>query len=272
MKRIHDIVASAKNVNEEMIGVALEYLSLGYKPIALLSGTKQANVKWKRFQGEQSPDEREIRTWFKIGRPNVALVTGGNFVVVDVDEVSVLDLALDCCGNTPMRCRTPRGVHLYYSTRPGAAVGNAVRIGGMPIDLRGEGGYVLCPWSRSAQGAPYEWLGDIVPAADLPPINLSWLRERTPKRVAMPAVPLADAGTAARRARGYLAHVEGAIAGRRGHDRTFRVACVLTIKFGLTLDQAWPLMNEWNEQCEPPWSEKELLHKLQDALHLRFRF
>ena len=75
---------------------------------------------------------------------------------------------------------------------------------------------------------------------------------------------------AVRRARSYLAHIEGAKAGDRGHDRTFRVACVLAIKFGLTMQQAWPLINEWNEQCEPPWSEKELLHKLQDAFKLRF--
>jgi len=90
------------------------------------------------------------------------------------------------------------------------------------------------------------------------------------RRVVTPVVPATNAENALWRARGYLAHIEGAIAGMHRHDRTFRVACVLAIKFGLTLEQAWPLFLEWNEQCEPPWSEKELLHKLQDANKKRF--
>jgi hypothetical protein len=152
---------------------------------------------------------------------------------------------------------------------PDGGLPTTVRVNGMPIDLRSDGAYAVCPWSRNAAGISYEWVSGIVPAADLPPIAASWLRERTPKRVVTPAVLVGDGG-AVRRARRYLAHIEGAISGHRGHDRTFRVACVLAIKFGLTMEQAWPLINEWNEQCEPPWSEKELLHKLQDAFRLRF--
>src|SRR5205807_2316091 len=106
-----------------------------------------------------------------------------------------------------------------------------------PIDLRCEGAYVVCPWSRSAQGVPYRWLGDVIPITDLPPIKISWLRRRTPRRIVAPVEPPTSVDNAPWRARGYLAHVEGAIAGQCGHDRTFRVACVLTIKFGLSLDQ-----------------------------------
>src|SRR5205807_5418559 len=82
---------------------------------------------------------------------------------------------------------------------------------------------------------------------------------------------IGDSGVMIRRARGYIANIEGAISGYRGHDRTMRVAGVLVQKFGLSIEQAMPLFFEWNEQCEPPWSEKELLHKLQDAHRLRFR-
>ena len=87
-----------------------------------------------------------------------------------------------------------------------------------------------------------------------------------PLRVVVPVQTDGDSHRAVRRARAYLLCVEGAISGFRGHDRTFRVACVLAIKFGLTFEQAWPLFCEWNGQCEPPWSEKELRHKLQDAI------
>jgi Bifunctional DNA primase/polymerase, N-terminal len=176
-------------------------------------------------------------------------------------------------GETPMRCPTPSGgMHLYYAMRSGIRYGNAVRINGKAIDLRCEGAYIVCPWSKNADGVPYLWDGELIRANELPPLRVSWLRKRKPRRIVRPVVPGTSAENAAWRARGYLAHIEGAIAGMRGHDRTFRVACVLTIKFGLTLEQAWPLFLEWNQQCEPPWSEKELLHKLQDALKQRFHF
>ena len=72
-----------------------------------------------------------------------------------------------------------------------------------------------------------------------------------------------------RRARAYLASVEGAISGQGGHDKTFRAACILVQKFGLDFERAWPLFKEWNEQCEPPWSDAELTHKLRDAIEKR---
>ena len=74
------------------------------------------------------------------------------------------------------------------------------------------------------------------------------------------------------RARAYLVHIDGAISGQHGHNHTMRVAGILIQKFGLTIDEALPLILEWNQRCEPPWSEKELLHKLQDAYRLRFEY
>jgi hypothetical protein len=256
--------------NAFMIEKALRYLKLGYRPIPIVARSKGAAIKWKAWQAA-SPTERDIAQWFSAGTRDVALVTGNGVVVVDVDDADLVDTVIAQCGSTPMRCRTPSGgMHLYYAMRSGVHYGNAVEINGKPIDLRCEGSYIVCPWSRNDDGVPYQWVGDVLPPSALPPLKVSWLRERKPRRVVAPAVPATNAGNAVWRARAYLANIEGAISGMRGHDRTFRVACVLTIKFGLTLEQAWPLLVEWNEICEPPWSEKELLHKLQDALKLRF--
>lgn len=255
-------------VNQHMIDVALGYLKLGYRPVPIVAGTKCAAIKWRRFQNE-APTEKEVIRWFSNGERNIALVTGNGVVVVDIDDVNLVDKVLKRCGDTPMRCRTPSGgVHLYYASRPGVHYGNAVRMRGLPIDLRCDGAYAVCPWSGNESGKSYEWTGDVVAAGKLPPLSMSWLRKREQKRLVTPTIALGDTGRSIRRARGYLGMIEGAIAGKRGHDRTFRVACVLAIKFGLTLEQAWPLFLEWNEQSEPPWSEKDLLHKLQDALQL----
>ena len=250
-----------------MIETALGYLDMGYRPIPLIPGTKRSRVKWAVYRA-RPPTEKEIRSWFRSGPRNIALVTGNDVVVVDVDDPAMACMVIERCGYTPMRCRTPGGMHLYYAM-PDGGLPTAVRVHGMPIDIRSDGACVVCPWSRNAAGVSYEWVTGIVPAADLPPLDALWLRERMPKRVVTPTMASDNAGRAVRRARGYLSHIEGAIAGEGGHARTFRVACVLAIKFGLTEEQAWPLINEWNEQCEPPWSEKELLHKLQDAFKLR---
>ena len=35
--------------------------------------------------------------------------------------------------------------------------------------------------------------------------------------------------------------------------------------FALSDEQAWPILCEYNARCQPPWSERELKHKLADA-------
>lgn len=67
------------------------------------------------------------------------------------------------------------------------------------------------------------------------------------------------------RARQYISKIDGAISGQRGHDITFKVACVLVLGFGLDEQSALSLLREWNTKCQPPWSESELAHKVRSA-------
>ena len=67
-----------------------------------------------------------------------------------------------------------------------------------------------------------------------------------------------------RRARAYLASLPPAISGSGGHNTTFLAACWLA-RFGLTDQEALPLLRDYNRRCRPPWTEKELAHKLRDA-------
>jgi KaiC/GvpD/RAD55 family RecA-like ATPase len=68
------------------------------------------------------------------------------------------------------------------------------------------------------------------------------------------------------RARKYIAKMSPAVSGQGGHNAAFHVACVLILGFGLARDTALALLREWNEVCQPPWSERELLHKIDSAL------
>ena len=56
-----------------------------------------------------------------------------------------------------------------------------------------------------------------------------------------------------------------AISGSGGHDALFRVACVLTNGFALSDEQAWSILQEYNARCQPPWSQRELPHKLSEV-------
>ncbi len=85
------------------------------------------------------------------------------------------------------------------------------------------------------------------------------------RRSSMPRLRLLPATSGFKRARAYLAKIPPAVAGQRGHDRTFHAACVLIQGFDLTVDEARPLLHEWNLGCIPPWSPVELEHKLRDA-------
>jgi hypothetical protein len=63
----------------------------------------------------------------------------------------------------------------------------------------------------------------------------------------------------------YLAAIPGAVSGQGGHGQTFKVACYLVNGWALSATEALPYLQNYNQRCEPPWSDKELIHKLADA-------
>ena len=76
------------------------------------------------------------------------------------------------------------------------------------------------------------------------------------------------------RARRYLAKLSVAISGAGGHNATFHAAAVLVHGFALGESDALRLFQEWNQGCQPPWGEGELVHKIKsaaNAVHLQPR-
>lgn len=68
------------------------------------------------------------------------------------------------------------------------------------------------------------------------------------------------------RASKYLAKMDGAVSGDRGHDKCFKAACAMVLGFGLPTDDAFHLLaTEYNHRCNPPWTERELRHKVDSA-------
>ncbi len=131
---------------------------------------------------------------------------------------------------------------------------------------------------RAASDPSRFWFRPSLPAVGRPfvywacngtPINV----EAALRAVSAPAPPpppsprpLASGGASAfDRARKYLSTIPGAVSRSGGSAHTFMVAQRLVRGFSLPAADALALMRDWNMTCSPPWSERELVRKVDQA-------
>ena len=151
---------------------ALAYADMGW-PIVLVYGITNdgrcscgyssckspgKHPRIKDWTNQASCDKATIRKWFdQWPDSNVGILTGAasGLVVLDVDgpegEESLKDLPIPAT----VAVKTRRGRHLYFR-HPGYLVRNFV--GRRPgLDLRADGGFVVAPPSKHAEGE-YQWV------------------------------------------------------------------------------------------------------------------
>ena len=243
---------------------AAEYRDRGWNVLPL-HGKKPALAGWKDLQCRR-PTEDELVSWFIRTGCNLGIITGriSGIVVIDCDSPDEVNYWRSHFPPTPLVVRTGRGgAHFYYQAPPDSPVHNRVRIRGRAIDIRGEGGYVVAPPSRHANGNAYTWecWGDYC-LDEVPVADPSWSRGGPLSRPSSGPVT----GTI-RDPRAYVQRIR-AIAGERGHDHTYRVACILR-KAGLTPEEALAELMVWNQtNAHPPWTPRELLHKVQSVYRI----
>ena len=71
--------------------------------------------------------------------------------------------------------------------------------------------------------------------------------------------------TPLQRAALWLSKVPPAVSGQSGHSTTSTAAVGLVHGFQLSEGDALALLSAWNQSCQPPWSDRELIHKLREA-------
>lgn len=264
------------------IEVARDYIRRGWSVLPLPHRGKRPDIgAWQQLR----VTEADLRRYFGGRRLNIGVLLGppSNWLIdVDLDHALALELAPVHLAPTSAvfgRRSKPRSHWLYYASRPiTTRQWRLPRSKQMVVELRSRGGQTVFPGSVHPSGESIEWHCDGEPQPIDPGVleaQLQALYSDVCQRLGV-SLPKSDHGrlhTAARaptriveRAARYLAKLPPAVSGQGGHDATFYAACTLVLGFGLDREAALGLLKQWNECCQPPRTERELEHKVDDAL------
>lgn len=229
-------------------------------PLEPNSKLPPAGVSWKSLVSQKKADHEN---WRHRGR-NLGFPTGAvnGVCVIDFDDK---DKAREFFKMNKLELKTMvetrKGVHFYYRLGP-LEVRNSQKKDGYPYDVRGEGGYVVYPDSQ-VDGWTYKFVRG---HGQVELVSLPLIRAELIPPAADRAKPIEDEHLRrVYRARLWIQKVPGAVSGQGGHNATYRVACHLVQRFGLSVTEAMPLFLAWNDTCKPPWSFHALSKKLNDA-------
>lgn len=273
-----------------LLDAALEYARRGWLVFPCEPGDKRPLARLAPHgMKDATKDVKTIQAWWAaVPSANVAIACGvgdcGPYVI-DVDaphgghksdgaeSLAVAGIKLPAT----LAARTPNGgMHRYYgiATPPDRErLRNATNANNlMGVDYRVGGGYVLAPPSV-VNGKCYEWL-EPRPSHLAPWPSSMYLRkaeaigatEENAAHTNIETCRKRDGFDALARARMYLASCDAAISGQGGHASTIHAAHAMVVGFNLSDEDALRLlMEDYNSRCVPPWSEKELRHKVESA-------
>jgi P4 family phage/plasmid primase-like protien len=153
---------------------AKRYLEMGLSVIPLRPRDKKPNLsQWEQYQTRRAT-EKEIESWFKDTDNNVGIVCGkvsGNLVVVDFDDERAFRYCFsqgDGLAEKTLCARTSKGVHVYLrleettkKTTLRATSGTGKAKPSLPVDIQGEGGYVVAPPSIHPTGKGYAFISEV---------------------------------------------------------------------------------------------------------------
>jgi len=220
---------------------------------------------------DASSDPATVETMFSAGNGlNIGIATGpeSGLWVLDLDGeegIEALNRLEDEYGKLPktITVRTGGGGRHQYFALGGEPIRNRAKVGGMPIDVRGDGGYVVAPPSRHKSGDLYQWEvgpdeADLVEAPDWlvdlvldrQPKDLSYLLRNDGMTFVVGGIDE------------DLATASGAGKGKR-HDTALRL---IGSEIGRGTDpvKVANLAVQWARRCSPPMQDKEVLRIVSD--------
>lgn len=275
--------------SNEKLEAALKYAARGWLVLPLAPNAKKPlGSLVPHGLKDATTDPQKIRDWWtQQPNANVGIATGvgdcGPYVV-DVDaphgdhkhdgaaSLSAAGISLP----PTLSATTPNGGrHLYYGLMtppPYELVHSCANVetasGKLEgVDIRAGGGLIVAPPS-SIYDKPYKWenyettryLTDYPSALHIKKaVAVALCAASTPRRQETGADTIS-------RARSYLATCAASVSGEGGHVALLHAAASLVVGFNLDDASALGLLQtDFNPRCCPPWSEKELRHKVEEA-------
>ena len=215
-------------------------------------------------------DPEVISYWWRRAPDANVGVACHRLFVVDVDPRNggdeKLGRLLDEHGpfpTTPTQRTGGGGIHYVFRLPARPLVGKLVH----GVDLiHGPRRYIAAAPSVLKGGGVYDWLtAPNTPLAEVPEWLLG-LAMREAARSACPGtLPIVARSKLVARAAAYVRKIPPAISGQGGHAHTFMTACRLVRGFLLDAEEAYAVMCDWNRGCKPPWSERDLRRKIEQA-------
>lgn len=283
----------------EIRSSAVEYLAYGWKPLLLHHMKKQPNARswdWK----SHNPTEAEILSWPTDGNLGVLMGSPSNLLDIDLDDPIAVGLATRFLPTTLRfgRKSNPSSHWLYTCHACRETRKFADHNGGMLVELRSSGCQTMMPPSIHPEGEMVEWesgtsIAEItyddlhrcvshLSAATLltkfqcrmdglpssidavvghyTQIASSQIADRVSQWLGLRReVPVLD------RARAYVQAMPPAVAGSGGDLMTWKVSIALKRGFSLSDSDVMTILREYSARCSPPWSEKDLAHKVSQA-------
>jgi hypothetical protein len=262
--------------------IATDYLRHGWSVVPIPYRSKVPVLDgWQQLR----LTEQQLDEYFNLARQNIGVLLGepSNWLIdVDLDHALAVELAAQFLPSTGAifgRKSKRRSHWLYIASCPiSTRQWRLPKTRTMVVELRSTGGQTVFPGSVHSGGEPIEWDLDGEPAVVNPSeisTALQKIFELVCKQLNIQPATRSTQTTLQRdhaprsvleRARKYLAKLPPAVSHQGGHSATFHAACKLVIGFGLDRGDALALLCEWNEFCQPLWSQRELEHKVDDAL------
>lgn len=253
---------------------AIDLLQSGLWPVAIEAGKKRPiGLSW----GSSKPTGRSLaETYWNHPGAGVGLLLGPRGGVIDVEcdgpegEESLRRL-LD--GQIVLTCgwNSTRGKHrLYLYTADFEILARSIiKSDDFPdLEIRlGFGEKQIQSVVPPTMGRTWNGIWEIT---RLPKEVIGKLKEEPKTEFNGAMIP--DSVRALKRAEMYIEKCPPAISGEGGHNTTFRVTCHVGPGFGLDPEACYQLLQLfYNPRCQPPWSEKELRHKVTDAYEVETR-
>jgi len=218
------------------------------------------------WQQTATDDIVRVRRWIEKtdGLMNIGIACGipSGVSVLDIDGEEGLDSLAKLEGQYSSLPETLRaitgsgGAHIIFDAFE-EGVKNRVKIQ-EGIDIRHTGSFIVAAPSLHKSGEAYEWATDFdMPIAASPEWVTTIIHNLPSKRSSSRGFDF----------RKWLKKQSPSIEGENGSAQCMRVAAK-AVRAGKirNFDVFARELAEWNESCEPPWTQEELLHKFDSAI------